>query len=216
MQIKNKFVDIFFTEERKPGISIEMCYDGISFWNRVKIAFYLIKKLNITNSIVFEKENDISDLADAFVYALPDNVTIFNIKRVIPEAIIPTKAHKSDSGYDLYTPINFRLNPGETKRIDTGIIVDIKPGYEIQVRNRSSMVWKYNTMNPIGVGTVDSSYRGSIMIPLYNFGSEQMQFFRGDRIAQMVIKRTENVLIQEGDVNIDTERNNNGFGSSGR
>ena len=58
-------------------------------------------------------------------------------------------------------------------------------------------------------------YRGSIRCPMYNFGEGPIQFKRGNRIAQLVIKKTENIKLAEGKVNIDTDRGENGFGSTG-
>lgn len=97
-----------------------------------------------------------------------------------------------------------------------GIVVDIQPGYAIYVMNRSGLVWKYSTMMTLGVGLIDEGYIGEIKAPFYNFGDEQMRFQRGDRMAQLVIKKTEDVRLVEGTVTDGTERGSGGFGSSGR
>jgi len=129
---------------------------------------------------------------------------------------MPTRAHETDVGWDHHTPMDFNLMPGETKRIDFGIVVEIQPGYEIQVRNRSGIVWKYSVMMALGTGTIDPEYRGHIMAPFYNFGTEMMNFSRGDRLAQMVIKKVYDVRLTEGIVDMNTERGDGGFGSTGR
>ena len=158
----------------------------------------------------FKTDEDIEYL----ITALKDLIqpTTFTVQRVLPEAIMPTKAHSTDVGWDLHIPANFNLMPGETKRVDFGIVVGIQPGYEIQVRNRSGIVWKYSVMVPLGVGTCD---RGHIMAPFYNFGTEMMNFSRGDRLAQMVMKKVEDVRLVEGTIDTNTPRGNGSFGSTG-
>lgn len=199
--------------------------DNNTLWNRIKVAYNIVKD-KYTGFEYIENEDDLISKALVMGSALkgkklvieePDEFDYtFNMKKAFPEAIFPTKAHASDVGWDLYTPVDFRLNPGETRRIDFGIIIDIHPDYFIDVRNRSSVVWKYSTMMALGVGTIDPSYRGSIMAPFFNFGREQMRFSRGDRLAQLVIRRVENIELVKGEVNTNTDRGEGGFGSSGR
>lgn len=141
---------------------------------------------------------------------------VFNIEKTINSAIIPTKAHDSDVGFDLYSPYEFYLLPGETKLINFHIKIGLERGYEAQVRNRSGMPAKRNVMLAQGLGTVDPDYRGDIMGSFFNFGQYQQSFKAGSRIAQLVIKRTEeNVDIIEGKVYDDTIRSTGGFGSTG-
>jgi dUTP pyrophosphatase len=203
----------FSSNENEPDIE---CYTALgfrSFWDRVRFAYnILIGNNDFTSGFDFPDNVAVKETIDILKDKLLDES--FNFSLAFTEAIAPSKAHKNDVGYDLHTPIDFALNPGEMKRIDFGIIVDIKPGYEIQVRNRSSVVWKYNTMMSLGTGTIDCDYRGHIMAPFYNFGVEQMRFQRGDRLAQMVIKKTEDITLTEGKVNLNTERGSGGFGSS--
>lgn len=199
----------------KPHITCNTSFSFENFWQRLQFAYYcLFNEVEIVSTANFETKNQIDDALQC-IREIREPI-IFNVMKALPEAIMPTKANEGDTGWDLYTPVNVVLNPGEMKRVDIGIVIDIHPGYEIQVRNRSSTAWKYHTMNPIGVGTIDSLYRGHVMVPLYNFGQEQIYFNRGDRIAQMVIKRVEDVEIQEGKVNTNTSRGAGGFGSSGK
>ena len=139
----------------------------------------------------------------------------FRIQKTNSAAIIPKKAHSTDVGYDLFAPFEFDLNPGETKKINFYLRISLEPGWEAQVRNRSGIVTNYKVMMPIGTGTIDSLYRGDIMCPLYNFGTYTQRFPAGSRVAQLVIKRTEDVVLKEGPVSTSTDRGTDGFGSSG-
>jgi dUTP pyrophosphatase len=214
--MKIEQTEIFFSSDKnEPDMEFHTILGFRSFWDKIRFAYNTLKgNTQFTSSFNFPDEKAVKDAIDI----LNDKISLdsFVIAKSLDNAILPTKAHKNDVGYDLHTPIDFVLNPGEMKRIDFGLIVEIKTGYEIQVRNRSSVVWKYNTMMSLGTGTIDCDYRGHIMAPFYNFGVEQMRFQRGDRLAQMVIKKTENVTLTEGLVNMTTERGTGGFGSSGK
>jgi dUTP pyrophosphatase len=201
-----------------PMMMCETKISAMKIWDQLKMMCNILKDGGLeTESIVeFKNTNEIMEVLSILYSHMPKEKMTFNVEKTLPEAILPTKAHSSDVGWDLYTPINFNLYPGETKRINFGIRIDIPDGYYIDVRNRSGIVWKYSTMMALGVGTIDTGYRGSIMAPFYNFGTEQVNFRRGDRIAQMVIKRYEDIELVEGEVETGTDRGDGGFGSSGK
>jgi len=206
---------VFSSDENDPDMECYTTFVYHSIWDRIRSAYKTLKgNTNFLWNFNFPDKEAIKDTIDILNEKLSEDS--FKVMKSLDNAILPTKAHKSDVGYDLHTPIDFILNPGEMKRVDFGLIIEIKPGYEIQVRNRSSVVWKYNTMMALGTGTIDEDYRGHILAPFYNFGTEQIRFQRGDRMAQMVIKKTENITLKEGKVNINTERGSGGFGSSGK
>ena len=209
--------DIKFDAE-KPQVQYDMVVSIAKIWNRLKFAYQIVSGngMRVESIYTFKNINEIKEAVSVLSKHIPKDTKVFSIQKAFPEAILPTRAHESDVGWDLATPIDFRLNPGETRRIDFGIIVDIPDGYYIQVHNRSSVVWKYNTMMALGTGTVDTQYRGAILCPFYNFGQEQVQFNRGDRLAQMVIRPVVDAILEEGDVNTDTERGDGAYGSTGR
>lgn len=126
---------------------------------------------------------------------------------------LPTYAHFGDAGADLYANEEVEIQPNEVKIIPTGLRVEIPDGYEMQVRPRSGM----STKTPIlGIlGTVDSGYRGPLGVMLYNHGTESYQVNKGDRIAQAVIAPTYHGNFLIVDSLSETERGENGFGSSG-
>ena len=130
------------------------------------------------------------------------------------DAVLPTYAHFGDAGADLYANEEVDIQPNEVKIVQTGIKVEIPDGYEMQVRPRSGM----STKTPIlGIlGTVDSGYRGPLGVMLYNHGDIPYRVQKGDRIAQAVIAPTYHGNFLISDSLSETERNENGFGSTGQ
>ena len=130
------------------------------------------------------------------------------------DAILPTYAHFGDAGADLYANEEVDIQPNEVKIIQTGLKVEIPDGYEMQVRPRIGM----STKTPIlGIlGTVDSGYRGPLGVMLYNHGDISYRIQKGDRIAQAVIAPTYHGNFLISDSLSETERNENGFGSTGQ
>jgi len=132
---------------------------------------------------------------------------------------LPLPAYQTPgaSGLDLYAAVDGKivLNPGEIKLISTGIRVSIPYGYEGQVRSRSGLALKHGIGLLNSPGTIDSDYRGVIGVILFNFSKDPFLVNRGDRIAQLVISRVEKVSFLVSEELDRTERNNNGFGSTG-
>lgn len=128
------------------------------------------------------------------------------------DTTIPTYAHFSDAGADLYANEDVVLNPGETKVIQTGLKMEIPDGYELQVRPRSGMTVKTNVIAQFG--TVDSDYRGPIGVMLYNHGTEPYEVHKGDRIAQAILAPTFHANFMIVDKLTETERGEGGFGST--
>lgn len=142
------------------------------------------------------------------------------IKKLHPDAIVPTRSHPHDAGLDLYALEDTAVLTNTTDVIRTGIAVDIPPGYEAQVRPRSGVSLK--TSFKVILGTVDSGYTGEIKIILQNFQDPYLEIQdefieRGMKIAQLVISPivTPTVeLVEEFDS--ESARGTNGFGSTDR
>ena len=139
------------------------------------------------------------------------------IKKMDPEARIPQYQYDTDAGMDLHSLYAGVIKPGERGRVHTGIAIALPPGYEAQIRSRSGLAFKHGVVVLNSPGTIDEGYRGEIGILLINHGHEDYRFDKGDRIAQMVIQRTEtrNVQIREVKELDETERGAGGFGSTG-
>lgn len=132
----------------------------------------------------------------------------------------PTKAHKSDSGYDLYSTDNdVILHPNTRKLFHTGILVKLPRGYEAQIRSRSGRALKDGCIVLNSPGTIDSGYRGEICVILYNSGTKPIKITKQSKIAQMVIQQIPETEIFEGNYDDsflrETDRGDDGFGSSG-
>ena len=126
---------------------------------------------------------------------------------------IPTRAHPTDSGLDLFAASGAVIHPGMTCRIRTGIAVAIPEGFEGQVRPRSSLASRgvYALL-----GTIDQGYRGEIGVILTNISTERYQVHEGDRVAQLVVCPVALPLPVVVSILDDTERGQGGFGSTGQ
>ena len=139
------------------------------------------------------------------------------IKRLSPGAFLPEYAHgpEEDAGLDLRAMEAATLAPGVPRMVATGIAIELPPGYEAQVRPRSGLALKHAITLPNSPATIDPGYRGEIRVILLNLGQTAYEIQAGDRIAQMVIARYEQVEWEEGELG-DSVRGAEGFGSSGR
>lgn len=108
------------------------------------------------------------------------------------------------------------LHPLQRTLIPTGLFVEIPPGYEIQIRPRSGLAIKQGITCLNTPGTIDSDYRGEIKIILINLSSEEQVINHGDRIAQMVVQRTERAEFEQVEFLNETERAAGGFGHTGK
>jgi dUTP pyrophosphatase len=138
---------------------------------------------------------------------------ILRVKRLTQSAILPTKSHETDAGWDLYSPEYRVIEPGAIKRVRTGIAVEIPSGHYGQILGRSGLAVRGVTI--LG-GVIDASYRGEIIVVMANLGTEAVCFGQADRIAQLVILPVPDVTIEEVDELPESSRGVGGFGSSGR
>lgn len=127
----------------------------------------------------------------------------------------PGYAHKGDAGVDLYAAEDYVLKPMERKLISTGIKIAVPHGYEAQVRPKSGLAIEHGIGQVNSIGTIDSSYRGEIKIPMINFGDKPYKIEKGKKIAQMVFAKVEEAVFEEVDELDATTRNEGGFGSTG-
>lgn len=139
------------------------------------------------------------------------------IKRLRPDAFLPEYAHgpDEDAGMDIKAVEAAVLRPGEPALVSTGIAIELPPGFEAQVRPRSGLALKHAITLPNSPATIDPGYRGEIRVILLNLGGQEYRVERGDRVAQLVIARYEPVEWEESHLS-ETNRGENGFGSSGR
>ena len=135
------------------------------------------------------------------------------IKLLSTNAKVPTRGSEKAAGYDLYSAIDYTINPGDKGLIPTDIAIMIPTGYYGRIAPRSSLAWKNHI--DVGAGVIDEDYRGPVGVVLFNHSSEEFKITKGDRIAQLIITKiiTPEVIVVE---NLDnTVRGSGGFGSTG-
>lgn len=129
-------------------------------------------------------------------------------------AKMPTRAHADDAGLDLYSRENRVIFPHSSATFDTGVHVEIPRGYVGMIKSKSGLNVKYGLTSE---GVLDCGYTGSIRVKLYNHSSEAYTVAAGDKISQLVIMP---IIAPELELvkvfGTETERGDNGFGSTGR
>jgi dUTP pyrophosphatase len=129
---------------------------------------------------------------------------------------LPARQTAGAAGYDVVSAEpDFHLAPLQRRVVRTGIALAIPAGFEAQVRPRSGLAVKFGLTLPNTPATIDSDYRGELMVALINLGSEPVEVARGMRIAQLVFQRVEQVELREVAELPPTERGSGGFGSTG-
>lgn len=135
------------------------------------------------------------------------------IKRLRPGARLPLRVTSGSSGLDLFACLDepLELSP-DPVLVPTGIAIEVPPGYDVQIRPRSSLSAKGVG---IALGTIDSDYRGEVLVTMYRFGTRPHRIVPGDRIAQLVVTRLAELNLEEVEDLTPTERGTGGHGSTG-
>jgi dUTP pyrophosphatase len=107
------------------------------------------------------------------------------------------------------------LAPLERRLFRTGFAIAVPEGYECQIRPRSGLALRHGITLPNTPATIDSDYRGELMVALVNLGAEPFEVTRGMRIAQLVVARVERVAFEPVDELPPSDRGAGGFGSTG-
>ncbi len=130
---------------------------------------------------------------------------------------VPCYMTSQSAGMDICAAIEKEvvIETGEITMIPTGFAIAIPGGFEAQIRPRSGLAAKHGIGLINSPGTIDADYRGEVMIPVINLGKKSYTIHRGDRIAQMVIKRVYQACLQVVEHLDETIRNDGGFGHTG-
>jgi dUTP pyrophosphatase len=129
---------------------------------------------------------------------------------------LPARQSAGAAGYDVASADqDFTLQPLERRLVRTGLALAIPPGFEAQVRPRSGLALKHGLTLPNTPATIDSDYRGELLVAMINLGTEPVAVQRGMRIAQLVFQRVEAVELEEVAELPPSERGQGGFGSTG-
>ena len=131
---------------------------------------------------------------------------------------LPEYATQGASGMDVraFLQETVTLQPMERSLVPTGFFVEMPEGFEMQVRPRSGLAIKQGITCLNTPGTIDSDYRGEIKVILINLSNQEQVIRNGDRIAQLVVQKVEKVNWQPAISITETERNNGGFGHTGK
>tara|TARA_Y100000590_G_C15407320_1_gene896244 strand:+ start:419 stop:859 length:441 start_codon:yes stop_codon:yes gene_type:complete len=142
--------------------------------------------------------------------------TKISIKLLRPSAIMPKKATKGASGFDIFACLDedYIEIGNDPIRVPTGIAIEVPFGIDAQIRPRSGLTLK-GIIGP--VGTIDSDYRGEIFVTMYTLKADQYyKIQEGDRIAQIIFNYLADIDIQVTTEKLtETKRGSGGFGSTG-
>lgn len=140
-----------------------------------------------------------------------------NVKKLHPDAILPTYGTEFSAGADLYAlpGEDIAVAPGETVKIRTGLAMEIPAGYAGFVYARSSLGTKQGLAPANKVGVIDADYRGEVMVMLHNHSAELRTVSGGDRVAQLVVAEVLTPAFSEVEELTETARGMGGFGSTG-
>lgn len=131
---------------------------------------------------------------------------------------LPRYATPLSAGMDVRANIDEAvvLRPLERAMIPTGLSIELPKGYEMQIRPRSGLAAKHGITVLNSPGTIDADYRGEIRVILVNLSNEEFRIEAGERIAQMVVARHEQVEWELAEELAESERGEGGFGSTGK
>jgi dUTP pyrophosphatase len=136
------------------------------------------------------------------------------IKRVHPDAKIPSYAHPGDAGMDLFALERTALKPGERLAVRTGVSMEIPEGHVGLIWDKSGIAIK-NGLKTLG-GVVDAGYRGEVLIGMINLSQTEYIFEAGHKVAQVLIQKIERPDVEEASELSDTSRGHGAFGSTGK
>ena len=134
--------------------------------------------------------------------------------RMVPEARLPTRGSEKAAGYDLYAAENMTIKANGRALVSTGIAMTIPDGHYGRIAPRSGLAVKHEV--DTGAGVVDCDYEGCVKVLLINHGQQDFTVEAGHRIAQLIIEKIANPVIEEVNKIVPTVRGAGGFGSTGR
>ena len=125
----------------------------------------------------------------------------------------PTRAHETDAGLDLYSPVTVYVPARGNAVIDTKVHIELPHGTYGKIESKSGLNVNFGIVSCGGV--IDEGYTGSIAVKLYNLTDTDYIVHHGSKIAQLIVQPCLYEKVEIGEINKDTERGDNGFGSTG-
>ncbi len=146
-----------------------------------------------------------------------DHLVDVLVQRLDADLPLPRYAHPGDAGVDLLSTIDATVEPGARALLPTGLAIALPAGFAAFVHPRSGLAIRHGLTVANAPGTVDAGYRGEIKVAVVNLDRDAaVDVRRGDRIAQLVVQRVEQVRFHEVEVLPGSARGDGGFGSTGR
>lgn len=136
------------------------------------------------------------------------------IVKIKDSAVIPSYAHPGDAAMDLYSSDDVVIARGERVKVPTGIRMEIPDEYVGLIWDKSGLSMNEG-LKTLG-GVVDSGYRGEVMVGIINLSEKDFEIKAGEKIAQMIVQKKEEVEVEEVKELEDSSRGEDGFGSTGR
>jgi len=144
---------------------------------------------------------------------------MIKVYREHKSAVVPTKANKTDAGFDIYSIQDCTLIPNSRHLIETGLRIVVPEDSYYTFVPRSSLAFKHNLI-PSHHNVMDSGYRGNCAVLMYNRGRSSYRITKGDRFCQLIVHKVPYRIVREisdGEFySISSDRKESGFGSSGR
>ena len=136
------------------------------------------------------------------------------VKKVHPEAKLPSYAHPYDAGMDLFALEEVTVGVGEIGRVRTGLAVEVPEGYVGLCWDKSGLSMSHGIK--VLAGVLDSGFRGELVLAVINLGKEPYTFKKGHKVMQMLVQKVENPEIVEAEELAESVRGKKGFGSTGK
>lgn len=143
---------------------------------------------------------------------------IVNVELIHPDAVFPSYAYPSDSGFDLYSTEEITIPPFGRALVPTGLKLSFKEGYEIQIRTKSGLAINQGLIVLNSPGTVDQGYTGECKVPVFNTNPTELKISKKMKVAQAVVCPVMNgkfIHLNKVEKIGDGDRGDNGFGSTG-
>ena len=138
------------------------------------------------------------------------------LQQLDPELPVPSYAHPGDAGADLYSRVDYLLQPGQRQLIPTGIAIALPPGHVAFVHPRSGLAHKHGIGMVNAPGVIDAGYRGEIKVNLVNLDpTASFEIKRGERVAQLVVQQVSHAQFLPVESLPGSDRGESGFGSTG-
>lgn len=220
-EINETFKNAFFAPETKKALLNSLAtMPNVDIEKEREYVKALIEEIQNDGELSANKKDFLTSIMNQSVELLdsvlknPREEVEVKITKIHENAIIPTYAHDSDAGADIYAVEDITIKPNSTEIIPTGIKVEIPLGYEIQIRPRSGLSAKTKLRIANAPGTIDAEYRGEIGVIMTNTGNLSHTINKGDKIAQMVIMPVPMIKWIETKELSETERGEGGYGST--